>query len=345
MSEKTLKIGISQGNPNGIASELILKTFENSGIYDMCTPVLYGSSKILAYYRKLMDLAPINVSNMRDVDVPGSNRLNAVNVIPEEFLVETGRLTDESVQAADESLKKVCEDLKNGLVDVLVTLPATSIDAAEALFPEQKDEALKIMVHDTLRIALATDAVPLSDVKPLITVEKITERIKSLQSALIHDFMITSPRIAVLALNPQSGQEEAEIIRPAIQEATKDKVFCFGPYAADQFFGTDAPKNFDAILAMYYDQGMVAFQSMTAGQGIVYTANLPFVITAPAQGLYLEKAGKNECEPDAFRQAIYLATTLHQNRQSDKEIRKNPLKKQYFERGSDNEKLDLTSSY
>ncbi|GHT03937.1 4-hydroxythreonine-4-phosphate dehydrogenase [Bacteroidia bacterium] len=342
MSEKILKIGISQGNPNGIASELVLKIFENTDMYDVCTPVLYGSSKVVSFYRKAMDLTPINVSIMRDLDVPDNNRVNVVNVIPEAYHLDVGQLTAESVQAADESLKRVCEDLKNGLVDALVTLPATSIDAAAVLYPEQTDEALKIAVHDTLRIALATDSVPLSEVKPFITIKKIIERIKSLHTALVHDFMITSPRIAVLALNPQSGPEEANIIRPAIEVASKDKVFCFGPYVANDFFSTDAPKKFDAILAMYYDQGMVAFQSMTAGQGAIYTANLPFVITAPAQGLSLNKAGKNLCEPDAFRQAIYLATELFNNKQTDVEIRKNPLKKQYFEHGSDNEKLDLT---
>jgi 4-hydroxythreonine-4-phosphate dehydrogenase len=342
MSEKKIKIGISQGNPNGIASELVLKTFDNQAMYEMCTPVVYGSAKILAFYRKMMELPLVNISNMREGDMPGNARLNVVNVVSEEFLVEAGRLTDESVRAADESLKKACEDLKSGFVDALVTLPAASKDAAEVLFPEQKDEALKIVVQDTLRIALATDAVPLSEVSRSLSIEKLVERIKALHSALVHDFTITSPRIAVLALNPQTGQEEADIIRPAIQKATSEGVFCFGPYVADEFFGTDAPKKYDAILAMYHDQGLAAFQSMTAGHGAVYIANLPFVITAPAQGLCREKAGKNAGDPDAFRQALYMATELFQNRQFDREINKNPLKKQYFERGSDNEKLDLT---
>ncbi|GHT21310.1 4-hydroxythreonine-4-phosphate dehydrogenase [Bacteroidia bacterium] len=342
MSEKKIKVGISQGNPNGIASELVLKTFDNQAMYEMCTPVVYGSAKILAIHRKMMELPLVNISNMREGDVPGNGRLNVVNVVPEDFLVEAGRLTDESVRAADESLKRACEDLKNGFVDALITLPATSQDAAEVLFPEQKDEALKIVLQDTLRIALATDAVPLSEVSRLLSLEKLFERIKALQSALVHDFLITSPRIAVLALNPQAGQEEADIIRPAIQKATSGGVFCFGPFVADEFFGTDAPKKYDAILAMYHDQGMSAFQSMTAGHGSIYTANLPFVVTAPAQGLCREKAGKNVCDPEAFRQAIYMAVKLFQNRQLDREINKNPLKKQYFERGSDNEKLDLT---
>ncbi|GAP72968.1 4-hydroxythreonine-4-phosphate dehydrogenase [Candidatus Symbiothrix dinenymphae] len=342
MSGKMIRMGISQGNPNAIASELVLKAFNNVEMYGMGIPVLYGSSKILGYYRKMLDIPSVNVSNLYDLDEPNANRLNVVNVIPEEFVVEVGQLSDESIRVADESLRRACDDLSNGRVDVLVTLPATSKDAATVLFPEQKGEALKIFVNDTLRIAVATDSATLSGVAPSITAEKLTERIKALQSSLIHDFIITSPRIAVLALNPQPGQEEETIIRPAIQAASDSGVFCFGPYTAEEFFSTDVPKKFDAILAMYHDQGMIAFQSMAAGQGVVFTANFPFVITAPVQGLSCEKAGKNICEPDAFRQAIYLAADLFQNRNTDREIHRNPLKRQFFDRGLDNEKLDLT---
>jgi 4-hydroxythreonine-4-phosphate dehydrogenase len=350
MSENLIKIGISHGDINGIAYELIIKTFDDARLYESCIPVVYGSSKVLAYHRKTLELASINISNINHAGEAGANRLNVINVSSEEMIVEMGKHVPETTKFSDAALTRALRDLKSGHIDVLLTAPATT-DPLNRLEAEAADgkKGLKIVINGSFRIALATDRVPLSEVPALLSVETLTEKIKTLQSALIHDFMITSPRIAVLSLNPQAGRkeergkEEEEIIVPAIQAASETDVFCFGPYAADDFFGSDEYLRFDAILAMYYDQGMIAFQSITSGEGVVYTAGLPFITTAPNQSVSFDKAGKNISVPDSFRSAIYLANDLFLNRKTDREINSNPLKKQYFERGSDNEKLDLTA--
>jgi 4-hydroxythreonine-4-phosphate dehydrogenase len=349
MSEKMIKVGICQGNTNGIAYELIIKTFEDARIYEFCIPVVYGSSKILAYHRKTLEMPSLNVNNVNKTEDAGSNRLNVFNVTNEDAAVELGKLTNESIKASDKALKKALDELKTGAIDVLVTTPG-STDPVLFLEPETKKENknLKILVNDSLRIALATDNIPFSKITSSLTVELLTEKIKILQSTLIRDFMITSPRIAVLSLNPQAGikenhgKEEEEIIVPAIKTASEENIFCIGPYSAGDFFRSETYLKFDAVLAIYYDQGMIAFQTLSQGKGVLFTANLPYIITAPNQSISLEKAGKNLSSPDSLRNALYLAIDIHRNRIIDKEINKDPLKKLYFERGSDNEKLDLT---
>jgi len=208
---------------------------------------------------------------------------------------------------------------------------------------------LKMLISDTFRIALASDKVPLSEVASHLTVDSLTAQIKMLHSSLIRDFMLTNPRIAVLSLNPgvgikeQSfGKEEEDAIVPAVKAANDAGVICFGPYSADDFFGNSEYLRFDATIAMYHDQGVIPFRSIVFEGDICYWADLPFVVTAPNQGVSYEKAGKNETSEVAFRNALYSAIDIFKMRKIDAEIRANPLKKQYFERGSDNEKLDLT---
>jgi 4-hydroxythreonine-4-phosphate dehydrogenase len=350
MSENLIKIGISQGDVNGIAYELILKTFDEARIYESCIPIVYGSSKVLSYHRKTLELPSLNINNIGHAGEAEANRFNVINVTNDEIVVELGKFVAETAKFAEVALTRALQDLKSGHIDILLSAPATA-DPLKRIEAEMDGEnkGLKILVNNSFRIALATDKIPLAEVAGSLSKESLTEKIKILQSSLIQDFMITSPRIAVLSLNPQAGikqekgKEEKEIIIPALEAASEAGVFCFGPYAADDFFKSDEYLKFDAILAMYYDQGMIAFQSITSGEGALYTAGLPFIITAPNQGASFDKAGKNSSSPDSFRNALYLATDLFQNRQIDREINSNPLKKQYFERGSDNEKLDLTS--
>ncbi|MDR0682431.1 MAG: 4-hydroxythreonine-4-phosphate dehydrogenase PdxA [Dysgonamonadaceae bacterium] len=349
MNEKIIKVGICQGNTNGIAYELIIKAFGDARMYELCIPIIYGSSKVLAYHRKNLESQSLNVSNINKTEEAGVNRLNVFNITNEEIIVEFGKLTNESVKISDKALKKALEELKAKAIDVLITTPGTT-DPIPLLEPATKNENknLKILVNDSLRIALATNNIPFSKIISSLTVESLTEKIKILQSTLIRDFMITSPRIAVLSLNPHAdikgnhGKEEDEIIIPAIKAAAEESIFCIGPYSADDFFHSEAYLKFDAVLAMYYDQGMIAFQTLTQGEGVIFTANLPYIITAPNQNISLEKAGKNLTSPLSLRNALYLAIDIHRNRATDKEINKDPLKKLYLERGSDNEKLDLT---
>jgi 4-hydroxythreonine-4-phosphate dehydrogenase len=350
MNEKMIKVGISHGDINGIAYELILKIFDDVRIFESCIPVIYGSSKILAYHRKNLDLPPVNVNTINNAGSAGVNRLNVINCGNEDVAVELSRSTPEAEQLAERAFQKAVEDLKTGLIDVLITAPSNQDETTYLVEQTGKGKvALNMLINDSFRIALASNKIPLSGVAAQLTVESLTDQIKALQSTLIHDFMITLPRIAVLSLNPgvgikeqQYGKEETEIIIPAIKAANAAGVLCFGPYSADDFFGSDDYQKFDAILAMYYDQGLIPFRSIAVGGGVCYTANLPFVRTAPDQGVCYEKAGKNESSEDMLRNALYLAIDVFKTRKLDAEIYANPLKKQYFERGSDNEKLDLT---
>jgi len=350
MSEKIIKVGISHGDINGIAYELILKTFEDIRIFELCIPVVYGSSKVLAYHRKSMNLPTVNYNSINHAGDAGMNRLNIINCGNEEVTVEFARSTPESESLAETAFRRALRDLQSGHIDVLIMAP-TNWDEAAALADcaGQGKSPLKILMNETFRIALATDKVPLSETASLLTADLLTERIKALHSTLIHDFMVTNPRIAVLSLNPgvgikekMFGKEENEVIVPSIKAANDAGIICFGPYAADDFFGNGEYAKFDATLAMYYDQGLIPFRSIAFEGGVYCWANLPFVLTASDEGVCYEEAGKNESSETSFRNALYSAIDIFNTRKLDKEIHANPLKKQYFERGSDNEKLDLT---
>ena len=350
MSEKIIKVGISHGDINGIAYELILKTFDDIRIFELCIPVIYGSSKVLAYQRKVMNLSPVNFNTITHAGDAGMNRLNVINCGNEDTTVEFARSTPESEALVKAAFQRALNDLRSGLIDVLVMAPANwdesnilSDGAGSGKHP------LKMLISDTFRIALASDKIPLSGIASHLTADLLTSQIKALHSSLIHDFMITNPRIAVLSLNPGVGikeklfeKEENEIIVPAVKAANDAGIICFGPYSADDFFGNSEYLKFDATLAMYYDQGLIPFRSITFEGGVYYWADLPFVVTASDQGVSYEKAGKNESSEISFRNALYNAIDIFKTRKLDVEIRANPLKKQYFERGSDNEKLDLT---
>ena len=349
MNGKLIKVGISQGDINGIGYELILKTLEDARIFEFCIPVIYGSSKVLAYHRKTLESSSISAVAIDDASEATSNRINVINCCNEEVVVEFSQQTKAGEEAGKQALQKAIEDMKAGAIDVLLKAPTVNDYTNRIEFETgEGKKALKVFVKDGFRIALATDKIPFSDVPSLLNVELLTEKIKILQSSLVHDFMITAPRIAVLSLNPeiedseQLGKEEKEIIIPAVKAASDDGICCFGPYSADVFFGSGEYRKFDAILSMYYDQALIPFRSITYGEGVHYTAGLPFITATPDQGVSFELAGRNLCSADSFRNALYLAVDLFRNRQQDKMIYANPLKKQYFERGSDNEKLDLT---
>jgi len=350
MSENIIKVGISHGDINGIAYELILKTFEDIRIFEMCIPVIYGSSKVLAYQRKAMNLPQVNFHIINHAGDAGMNRLNVINCGNEETTVEFGRSSPESESMDRSAFQKALNDLQAGLIDVLIMAPSNWDVTADLSFGTTAvKHPLKMLLNDTFRIALANDKIPLSETGTRLTVDSLTEQIKTLRSALIHDFMITNPRIAVLSLNPgvgikekTFGTEETEVIIPAVKAANDAGIICFGPYSADDFFGNGRYIKFDATLAMYYDQGLIPFRSIAFEGGVYYHTGLPFVITASDQSVSYEKAGKNESSEVSFRNALYCAIDIYNIRKSDREIYANPLKKQYFERGSDNEKLDLT---
>lgn len=359
--DERIKIGITHGDINGIGCEVILKTLADARIAELCTPIIYGSSKALAYHRKLMELDPVNLSIINDARDAGHNRVNMINCVDAEVKVDIGVSTPEAGQAAFKALEHAAADLNAGLIDVLLTAPINknNIQNEQFSFPGHTEylehacgaggKALMILLNNTLRVALVTGHVPLASVASRLSVESIVGKLKVFNQSLMQDFRIIRPRIAVLSLNPHAGEEgllgkeEQEIIIPALREADKQGVLCFGPFAADGFFGSGYFSQYDGVLAMYHDQGLIPFKTLSMEEGVNYTAGLPVVRTSPAHGTAYDIAGKNLASEASFRNALYVAIDVYRNRKEYARAKSNPLKKQYFERGADNEKLDLTS--
>lgn len=361
MEERLIKVGITHGDINGIGYEVILKTFSDTRMAELCTPVIYGSSKIAAYHRKVLELAPVNMSSISQAEEVGANRVNVINCVDDETKVELSKSTDVAGEAAFKALEAAVTDIKRGVVDVLVTAPINKhniqnedfhfpghTEYLEKCFGNSDKKALMILMKDDLRVALVTGHIPLSQVAPSINVGDIVNKLRIFNQSLKQDFGIVRPRIAVLSLNPHAGdagllgKEEEAIIIPAMQEAEKRGVMSFGPYAADGFFGSRMYDKFDGVLAMYHDQGLAPFKTLAMEDGVNFTAGLPVVRTSPAHGTAYDIAGQNVASEESFRQAIYVALDIYRNRLRYKEATVNPLRKQYFDKGGDNEKLDLT---
>lgn len=360
MDNKKIRVGITHGDTNGIGYEIIIKTLGDSGIAELCTPIVYGSSKALSYHRKALDIPGVNFNMIARAEeaIDGAN--NLVEVLDGETKIELGTASDVAGKAAFASLKRATEDLRNGIIDVLVTAPINkySIQSDEFQFHgyteylEKKigegNKALMILCNDDLRIALVTTHLPIKDVPAAITKDAILEKISIFNESLTKDFDILKPRIAVLALNPHAGDngligtEERDIISPAIEEAYANKILAFGPYAADGFFGAEQYKHFDGVLAMYHDQGLAPFKAIAMGNGVNFTAGLPYVRTSPDHGTGFDIVGKNLADPSSFRTAIYKAIDIFRNRAAYQKMHANPLRKQYVDKSGDKEVLDLT---
>ena len=357
-----IKIGITQGDINGIGYEVILKTFADIRMAEMCIPVIYGSAKVASYHRKAMELQPVSFNQINNVKDAVVNKVNIINCINEDTKIEIGQSTAIAGEAAYKSLEKAVADLKSGLIDVLVTAPINKhniqredfhfpghTEYLEERFGKDGDKSLMILIKDSLRIALVTGHIPLADVPKSLTKEKIMDAAMRFEASLKRDFRIGRPRIAVLSLNPHAGEngllgtEENDIITPAIKELQDKKVLCFGPYPADGFFGAGEFTKFDGILAMYHDQGLAPFKTLAMEDGVNFTAGLPIIRTSPAHGTAYGIAGKNEASEESFRQAVYMAIDTFGNRIEFDKAHANPLKKLYVERGGDNEVLDLTT--
>lgn len=357
-----IKVGITQGDINGIGYEVILKTFADIRMAEMCIPVIYGSAKVASFHRKAMELQPVSFNQINNAKDAVINKVNIINCINEDTKIEIGQSTAIAGEAAYKSLEKAVADLKNGLIDVLVTAPINkhNIQREEFHFPghteyleerfgKDGDKSLMILIKDSLRIALVTGHIPLADVPKSLTKEKIMDAAMRFEASLKRDFRIGRPRIAVLSLNPHAGEngllgtEENDIITPAIKELQDRKVLCFGPYPADGFFGAGEFAKFDGILAMYHDQGLAPFKTLAMEDGVNFTAGLPIIRTSPAHGTAYGIAGKNEASEESFRQAVYMAIDTFGNRMEFDKAHANPLKKLYVERGGDNEVLDLTA--
>ncbi|MDR2679583.1 MAG: 4-hydroxythreonine-4-phosphate dehydrogenase PdxA [Tannerella sp.] len=365
MEEKLIKIGISQGDSNGIGYEIILKAFSDQRMFELCIPVLYGSNKIASFYGKLLEnaeIAPPEIQVIQDAAKAVQGKLNLIRCVDDSAPVEPGRSTRAGGKASFQSLEAVVADLKKGTVQALLTAPVNkhNIQNDKFHFPGHTEylekkfsdggarKSLMILLNEQLRVALATGHIPLSEVKSKLTTEGIAEKLMIFNRSLCEDFGILRPRIAVLALNPHAGdngligKEEIEIIRPAIEEADKNGVFVFGPYAADGFFGAQTYRLFDGIVAMYHDQGLAPFKALAMDDGVNFTAGLPIVRTSPAHGTAYDIAGKNEASASSFRHALYTLIDVCGNRKNYFAATANPLRKQYVDRSGDKEKLDLT---
>lgn len=356
-----IKIGITHGDINGVGYEVILKLLDDERILELFTPVIYGSGKIATFYRKALDLAPLQFNPIDSAADAAEGRVNLVNVVAEDVKVEPGVLSKAAGAAALAALDAAVADLREGTIDAIVTAPINkdAIQSEEFHFPGHTEylqqqfaedapdaRALMIMHDDHMRIALVTTHTRIADVAAEVTREKVADALRRFDGSLRADFGVTSPRIAVLALNPHAGEngllgsEEAEQIAPAIEDARADGVIAFGPYAADGFFGSGAWTRFDGVLAMYHDQGLAPFKLMGMDAGVNFTAGLPYVRTSPDHGTAFDIVGRGEASEVSMRQALYSALDIVRNRRRYAEATANPLKKQIIERKPKKDRTD-----
>jgi len=336
-------IGISAGDINGIGTELIIKTFSDHRLLELCTPLIFASNKLINFYRKSIPDITFNYQNTKDFSRIAHKQVNIYNCWEEEIAIVPGQLTDVGGSYAIKSLTAAVEALRDRKIQGLVTAPIHKKNTQSANFnftghtPYLKhafnvNDVLMLMVSDNFRVGLVTEHVPVRDIAKYITREAILSKLNILKDSLVRDFGIDKPRIAVLGLNPHAGdegligKEDEEIIKPAIKDA-KHNMLVFGPYSADAFFARGHHAKFDAVLAMYHDQGLIPFKSLASGEGVNYTAGLPMVRTSPDHGTAFDIAGKNKADGDSFLAAIYSCIDIIRNRQEYDDNRKNPLKK------------------
>lgn len=342
MIDNKVVVAITQGDINGIGYEVIIKTLSDNRIADFCVPVIYGSPKVAAYHRKAIKFENFNFNQVKDITEINSKRSNIINVMDDNVRVELGKNTEAGGEGSIQALEAAIADIKKGKVDVLVTAPINkqNVQSLNFNFPGHTEflssafdtkDVLMLLVSGTMRVGVVTGHIPLVDVSKSLTVELIIDKLRLLNSSLIKDFGIRKPRIAVLGLNPHAGDagvlgtEEQEIIIPAIEKANEENIIALGPYPADGFFGSENFTKFDAVLAMYHDQGLAPFKSLAFDSGVNYTAGLPIVRTSPAHGTAFEIAGQGVASENSLRNAVMLAIDIHRNRLNHEELTKNPL--------------------
>ena len=357
MSEPKIRIGITQGDFNGIGYEVILKALSDPRMCELCTPVLYGSAKVAAYYKKQIEGAEnFGFNSIRTASEANPKRVNLIDCTEGDLRIEPGAMTAAAGQSSVAALRMAAADLKAGAIDAVVTAPICKENVQGESFPftghteffaaEFGGEPLMMMCSDVLKVGLVTIHIPLSEVAASITGAGIVAKLRALQQSLVRDFSIRGPKIAVLSLNPHAGdggligREEAEIIVPAVQAASCEGILAFGPFAADGFFASGAYTRYDAVLAMYHDQGLAPFKALSAG-GVNFTAGLPVVRTSPAHGVGFDIAGQGRADESAMREAIYMAVDICRSRRIWAEISANPLRKFKRETGADVSASDL----
>ena len=335
---RKLIVGITQGDGNGISYEVIIKALADERILDMCTPVIYGSSKIFGFYKKhIHNIENINTNVITSAKDVHQKRVNIVNCLPENVFVEPGQPTPESAKSAMTALERAVADIKEGHIDVLVTAPINKrAMSAEGFgytghteYLEKQfgvGEVAMIMISEQLKVGVVTGHIALKDVPSKITAEKILAKLRLMRQSLQRDFGVDAPKIAVLGLNPHYGDggllgdEEQQIILPAVKAANDEGIMAFGPYSPDGFFGLGNYQKFDAVLAMYHDQGLTPFKALAFEEGVNYTAGLPIVRTSPDHGTAYEMAGRDLADPRSMKSAIYAAIDIYNNRAAYDEL-------------------------
>ena len=338
-----IKIGISIGDINGIGMEVIIKTFSDNRMLEICTPIVYGSLKVSSFYTKALGITDFSFNKIKAAKEALANKPNLIECWQDDLKIDLGQSTEAGGKYALISLEAATADLAAGNIDALVTAPINkdNIQSETFNFPGHTEylskkfdgQSLMLMVGENIKIGVATNHIPISKVANTLTSDNIFGKLKILNKTLVQDFCATNPKIAVLGLNPHAGdngligKEEENIIIPAIDNAKSIGINAFGPYPADGFFGSGNYKNFDAILAMYHDQGLIPFKSLSFGSGTNFTAGLSAIRTSPDHGVAYEIAGQNKAEESSFRQAIYAACDIYKNRKFSEEINEKKKKK------------------
>ncbi len=337
-----IRVGISVGDINGVGMEVIIKTFLDNRMLELCTPIVYGSDKVASFHRKALGITDFSFNIAPSPDQLNTKRANLINCWEEDVKVTLGESTPDGGKYAFKSLKAATEDLASNKVDVLITAPINkhNIQSEEFDFPghteylanyANEDNPLMILVNGGLRVGVATGHISVKEVAEQLTSELILTKLQVMQKSLRQDFKVVKPKIAVLGLNPHAGdngligEEENRIIVPAIRKAQDEGILTFGPFPADGFFGSSVYTQFDGILAMYHDQGLIPFKTLSFGNGVNFTAGLPIVRTSPDHGTAYNIAGKNEASEQSFREAVYLACDIYNNRKEFKALTANPL--------------------
>jgi 4-hydroxythreonine-4-phosphate dehydrogenase len=334
-------VGISIGDLNGIGAEVVLKTFEDTRMLELCTPVIFANVKILSFLKKNAEVTT-NLQGIDHLNQIVVGKVNVFNLWKEGVNLEFGKNDDIVGKYAIKSFVAATKALKEGIVDVLLTAPINkyNIQSEDFAFPGHTDyldkeldgNALMLMVHDKLRIGLLTDHIPVNEVSKHLTAELLEQKVQTIKNTLIQDFGISKPKIAVLGLNPHCGdngvigKEDEEVIRPTIKKLFDAGTMVFGPYASDSFFGSFQYEKYDAILAMYHDQGLIPFKTLSFGNGVNYTAGLNKIRTSPDHGTAFEIAGKGLANPNSFREALYLSIDIFHKRNEYQLLTENPLK-------------------
>ncbi len=344
---RKIRLGISIGDLNGIGCEVVLKTFADARMLDFCTPIIFASNKTISHQKNELKI-DVNYHGVQDASKALPGKINVVNVWKEIPTVKFGEATEESGKYALLSLKAAVAALKDDAIDALVTAPINknNIQSEEFKFPGHTDylaaelegESLMFMITDNLKIGLLTDHVAVKDAPAAINPILIRTKVRTIEKSLMMDFGVRRPKIALLGINPHSGdngvigEEDDAVLKPVIQEMSNAGHLVFGPYSADSFFGSDAYSNFDAILAAYHDQGLIPFKTLSFGKGVNYTAGLSKVRTSPDHGTAYEIAGKGKADHSSFKEAVFSAIQIFRNRTEYAELTKNPLQKQKVRR-------------